>query len=221
MDTVDLWTLRLRPVPADAELLDERERARLERLRVEDKKAQFLAAQAGLRRILGDYLGVGPGEVVFEYGEHGKPSVPAAPELGFNLSHSGQLAIVGVAESTEIGVDLEWMGRDRPFLRLARRYFAPPEHEWLARVPEGGIREGFYRTWTLKEAFLKAIGTGLTVPPSSFRLRLDAAPPELETTPDESSPADWTFATPSVKEGYAAALCWRGAERRIRTRHAD
>lgn len=215
METLDLWTLPLQPRPGDVGLLDERERARFDRLRVAAKRDQFLAAQAGLRRVLGRYRSVPAHEIAFAYGPHGKPSLEDGDGPDFNLSHSEELALVGVSRDTEIGVDVEWQGRDRPFLRLGRRYFDEAEHAWLARRAEDAVREGFYRIWTLKEAFLKALGTGLTVPPGSFRIDLDADPPRLATTPDGADPTRWRLVVASAPAGYSAAVCWSGAPRRL------
>lgn len=216
--TVDLWVLPLRPRPEDVELLDERERARLERLVVEDKRRQLLAAQADLRRVLGLYREVPPERIEFAYGAHGKPWLPADPGLGFNLTHSARLALVAVARGLEIGVDLEHTARRRPFLRLARRYFDAAEHAWLESRPEETRAADFYRIWTLKEAYLKAVGTGLSVPPASFRVDLDARPPVLDTTHDGADAATWRLRTPRVSDDYAAALCWSGEPGEIRHR---
>lgn len=218
MRPIDVWVVPLEPSAGDEALLDERERARLERLRVADKKEQFLAAQAALRRLLGARIGREPADIAFAYGPHGKPALPDHPELAFNLSHSERLAVVGITEHTELGVDLEWTGRDRPFLRLARRYFDASEHAWLEGRDEETVRAGFYRTWTLKEAFLKALGTGLAVPPASFRIDLETDPPRLLSTHDGSDPSRWRLVTPAVEPGFAAAVCWQGEPREIRVR---
>lgn len=208
---IDLWRIPLVVRPGDRELLAERERQRADRLVVDDKREQFIAAQAGLRRVLASYLKMPAATVEFAYGEHGKPSVATHPGVGFNMTHSADLALVAVAAGLRIGVDLEWARRERPFLRLARRYFTSGEHDWLAGVPEGRRPEAFYRTWTLKEAYLKAVGTGLTVPPDRFELDLDRSPGALRSTelPGDRAEA-WCFAEPAVGRDYAAALCWEG-----------
>lgn len=216
--SIDLWVLPLRPREADEALLDERERARLQRLRVAEKRRQLLAAQADLRRVLGRYRERPPEQIRFAYGPHGKPWLPEDPDLGFNLSHSAQLAVVAVGRGLEIGVDLEHVARERAFLRLARRYFDAAEHAWLEGRPEATRAADFYRIWTLKEAYLKAIGTGLTVPPASFRIDLERDPPALATTHDGDDADAWRLLTPAVAESYAVAVCWRGESRTIRRR---
>lgn len=198
-------------------MLSERERRRAERLVVDDKREQFIAAQAGLRRVLALYLDIAAEHVEFAYGEHGKPSLPDHPRVGFNMTHSADLALVAVGAGLRVGVDLEWAGRARPFLRLARRYFTAGEHAWLAGVPEPGRAPAFYRAWTLKEAYLKAVGTGLTVPPDHFELALERSPAVLRSTAlPGDRPERWCFAEPAVDPAYAAALCWEGGRREIR-----
>lgn len=218
---IDLWVLPLSPSDGDEKLLEPAERARLQRLRVADKRRQFLAAQADLRRVLGRYRDRGPAEIRFAYGEHGKPWLPDDPDVGFNLSHSGALAVVAVARGLELGVDLEHTARQRPFLRLSQRYFHPAEHAWLAARPTERLAADFYRVWTLKEAYLKAIGTGLTVSPSSFRIDLDHQHPVLASTHDGAGPSGWRLRTPAVGDGYAAALCWHGDARTVQPRTLD
>lgn len=200
---------RVEPLPG---ALGGRERARYERLKVEEKRTQFLAAQTALRTILGQRTGERPGEVVFGYGEHGKPYLRSYPQLGFNMTHSGELALVAIAAQADIGVDLELVARDRPFLRLARRYFARSEHEWLAGLPPGQHREAFYRTWVLKEAYLKAVGTGLTFPPSGFVLDMRSQPARLVSSElGEDHRGPWAMHEPVLPAGYAGAICVRGA----------
>jgi len=210
-ERIDLWVMPLRPQPADLSILHDRERRRAERLVVDAKRDQFVAAQAGLRRVLGHYLGSAAATVAFGYGEHGKPFLPRSPELRFNMTHSGRLALVAATNAGDLGVDLEWTGRHRPFLRLARRYFTATEHAWLEAIDADATAAAFYRTWTLKEAYLKALGTGLTVPPDRFELDLGSSPAVLRSTRLPGDEAGrWSFAEPRVDHEHAAAICWNG-----------
>jgi 4'-phosphopantetheinyl transferase len=215
-DTIELWTLPLGAIAGGGDLLGKRERARADRLVVASKRHQFVAAQVSLRRVLAHYLGKKAAEVEFGFGSDGKPFLPAHRELGFNLTHSGDLALVAVVGGVEIGVDLEWQGRQRPFVRLARRYFTAAEAAWLAGLDQGQQPAAFYRIWTLKEAYLKAVGTGLTVPPDRFELDLDRSPATLRWTElPGDRPNRWRFAEPAVDPCYAAAICWAGIQRQI------
>lgn len=218
---IDLFVIRLRSSSGDTELLGPRERARAERLAIAHKRSQFVAAQAALRRILGGRLGIGAADVVFDYGHWGKPSVAGQPALGFNLTHSDDLALVAIGDHVEVGVDVEDGRRSRPFRRLARRYFAAAEQLWIDRLPDSVVAAGFYRTWTLKEAYLKALGTGLTVAPDRFELDLEADPAALTAAaPGFESHGPWCFAEPRVATEFAAAVCWAGEPRRLRLHEA-
>ncbi len=214
---LDVWHVRIDHVRPRADWLQPRERQRLERLRVAGKRRQFLAAQTALRQVLAGYLGLDGAEVRFAYGEQGKPYLPDRPDLGFNLSHSHELAVIAVAPGTQVGVDVEFRGRRRPFQRLARRYFAPPEAAVLAALGEADGPSAFYDMWVLKEAYLKAIGTGLTFAPRRFVVDAAARPPRLISSEAEppARTAQWRLAYLRLHPHYSAAVCWRGGERAI------
>lgn len=128
---------------------------------MERDRRQRARSFAFTRLVLSGFLGREP-ELLRE--PDGKPYLKER-ELAFNLSHSGGLAVLAVG-AAELGVDVEWMGRDVEFLTLARRFFARPEWEWLERQPDP--REPFFRIWTRKEAYIKALGTGLRHPLDRF-----------------------------------------------------
>ena len=134
--------------------------------------------QRSLRRVLSVYLGQSEEEIEIVPGEHGKPHL-AGGGLEFNLSHSGELAIVAVSRSRPVGVDIEKLKPDRDFLALAERALGPAE---VAKVREAGSAERaavFYRQWVRHEARLKCLGVGLTgtAPATPVEVQdLDVAP---------------------------------------------
>lgn len=117
------------------------------------------------------YLRVTAGAITFECGEHGKPRLGrdfAERNVHFNLAHSDGLAVVAVAVGREIGVDVERVDPKRNCVDLAHRFFAPEEQQAIRNLaPEERVL-AFYRCWTRKEAYLKAIGEGLFVSLASF-----------------------------------------------------
>ena len=138
---------------------DEVERAR--RFRVPAAQRQYVVGRSALRRILASCVGKPPSELHFEYSTSGKPLL-AAPELHFNVSHSGDFVLIAVAQNRRVGVDLELI-HDRPELsQIARSFWAKSEWAALERVPAAGWLQAFYRVWTRKEAVLKACGRGIT-----------------------------------------------------------
>jgi 4'-phosphopantetheinyl transferase len=125
---------------------------------VEPKKALCEASHAALHGILRQYTGA---SLDFAAGEHGKPYLPAVPELHFNLSHSHQMALVAVSREVEVGVDVEWFRPLPACLSIAERFFPPAELAALMDVPPADREREFFRLWTRIEAKLKARGIGL------------------------------------------------------------
>jgi 4'-phosphopantetheinyl transferase len=165
---------------AESELsvLDARERERLQRFYFERDRVRFAISHLNLRRILGAYLDLHPGEVSFRTNPFGKPEISPARRLDFNLSHSRHVALLAIAPDTEVGIDVEDV---RPIeSEVAERSFSEIECKALAQLSGDGWLQGFYRCWTRKEAILKAEGCGLHLPLSSFDVSLiPGVPAEL------------------------------------------
>jgi len=142
---------------------DECERA--DRFLVDVARRAFVASRGALRITLSHYLQVDPQEIRFDYTEKGKPfltSSDGANPIRFNLSHSGKCALIVIANSHEVGVDIELI-QDRPDLyETAGRFFSQGEQALLERLPPLERHSAFYRIWTHKEAVLKAAGQGIT-----------------------------------------------------------
>ncbi len=174
-----LWRIDLSvdPAPAVEAGLDALEMARAGRFVFPRHARRYRVSHAALRALLADGLGIAPGEVVFELGAHGKPSLAVAAHggaaLSFNMSHSDDVALVAtVAQAAaDIGVDVELL-RDMPdAVALAQRHFTPSECAEMAAAAalgEAARNLGFLRGWTRKEACLKAIGSGLSLAPHTF-----------------------------------------------------
>ena len=165
---VHVWTVALdgpaeRPGRLGACLSpDETTRAR--RFHFEVHRRRFTVARGALRHLLGAYLRRSPESLVFRYGHRGKPELPEAPELSFNLSHSEERALLAVSHVAALGVDIERLRPMDDMEAIARRFFSPPEHAALMALAPGERVAGFFRCWTRKEAYLKAVGEGLAIP---------------------------------------------------------
>jgi 4'-phosphopantetheinyl transferase len=146
---------------------EEWERAR--RFVFDRDRRRYCAARSALRLLLGTELGVSPETLKFSLGEHGKPRIEATPCCEFNVSHSGELALIGFAQAgDEIGVDIEVLRVMSNSEALAERHYVGSE---LAAVlaasgPERDL--AFLRVWTRKEACMKAVGSGLYIAPETF-----------------------------------------------------
>jgi 4'-phosphopantetheinyl transferase len=130
----------------------------------------------------------------------------------FNLSHSGDLALVAVTRRREIGVDVERLRRESDLLDVAEHYFAPRERATLRSLPEKDRCLGFFRCWTRKEAYLKARGDGLSMDLHSFTVALGPDEPAalLESSEGPGEVARWNLEELNPSPDYAAALAVEG-----------
>jgi len=192
----------------DPGVLSDAELTRFRRMRSAGKRREYLAGRSAMRRVLGPLIDVEPRDVPIEDGAHGKPEVGGHDGVHVNLSHSGDRALLAVSRRGPIGVDIEAARPGRPFRRLARRFFAPAEYDWLDGLAAGEVADGFYRLWTLKEAYLKAIGTGLTLSSRAFEVDPETDPPRLVGTSTGQLAAEcWAMQVLPIEPGYHAALC--------------
>lgn len=209
LDGVSLWFLDL---DVDAELAsrclevlsaDEEERRRRFDRPVDARN--FAVGRAILRALMAERLRCRPAEVGFERGPDGKPSV-AGGEAHFSFSRSAGHALVAISSQGPLGVDLERDVFMDDAVRLARRRFTARE----SRLVDSSERahETFLRIWTRKEALLKALGRGLTVPLDSVEvlpLDGDAIEPTVPVT-SEDSPPRWSLSTLPIEPGWFAAI---------------
>ena len=210
-DEIHVWRIAAFEDDADvalcAALLSKDEQTRAARFKFDRDRRLFTAAHAALRSICALYLRTTPMSVQFAEGRYGKPELASdsRADLRFNLSHSGELALIALSAKREIGVDLE-MIKDFSFDEVAERFFTPLEVAGLRFLPKHLQREAFYKCWTSKEAFLKAKGTGLSgqldevniVPLGADDIRISADVP------------GWSLAELPVGDGYVAALANEG-----------
>jgi 4'-phosphopantetheinyl transferase len=147
---------------------------RLERLRGSEVGRRWLVSRGALREILGAEIGASPDAVRLVLGEHGRPGLDPGTHseaLDFNLSHSGELALVAVTQGMKVGVDVERLRPGRNPLRVADRFFSPAEVDALAAVDEQERPSEFLRYWTAKEALAKGLGLGLMAPRGELELQ--------------------------------------------------
>ena len=189
---------------------DELERAR--RFHFAHHANDFVANRARLRILLGSYLQRHPEELVFTYTEQGKPELSSeSGQLSFNLSHTDGMALLAVSKHGRIGVDIEKMSSQSDCLELARSYFSKAELDALSALDSREQQAAFYRCWTRKEAFLKALGEGLSRPLSEFTVSIAQHSADLlECGWDEGSPHSWRIFPLEVPPGYAASLACEG-----------
>lgn len=212
-----VWCVELPPGAADRTgclaSLSPDECGRAQRfLRTEDRD-RFVASHSALRLILAGALRTKPETLDFHREPSGKPRLAGAHagRLHFNLSHSGTCALVGLAP-VPIGVDVESMRPIDDLLPIIRGNFHPREIAALEALPPARRQRAFYACWTRKEAVVKAIGGGLTIPLDSFAVSLPPEPPVVVAGREAFAPANWSLHHLEPGAGFVGAAAISGTE---------
>lgn len=183
-----------------AGLIGADERARAERFHFARDRRRFIVRRARLRQWLGAWVGRAPESLVFAGNDHGKPLLVDGPP--FSLSHSGEAMLLAIGDG-EIGCDLEWIDPALDWQPLAETLFAPAERAALAALPPEAGRSAFFACWARKEAFVKALGLGLSYPLDAFHVSVDGAAALL------AGGEGWAMTAGPTIPGYATALVAR------------
>lgn len=187
------------------------ERMRAGRFHFQEDRKRFIARHGMLRMLLGCYLGVKASEIQFYHGKNGKPAITETFGKGtiqFNLSHSNGVALFAFARNHEIGVDIEHI-RDTPEIeQIMEQFFSIKENEVMRSLPGSQKREAFFNGWTCKEAFVKALGDGLSLPLDKFDVSL--VPGEsaelLRIEGDSIEASQWSIQNFKPAPDYVGAL---------------
>jgi 4'-phosphopantetheinyl transferase len=198
---------------------DESERA--SRFRLLHDRQRFILRHGLLRTILSGYLGMPSASLRFDYSSYGKPDLHTdyhKNALHFNMSHSHQMALIAVASHEHIGVDIEYVRSDFDHQRIATQFFSIDEQEQLRRVAAAERARAFFMCWTRKEAYIKALGMGLSLPLDQFDVSLHPAQPAklLAARNDLPGPEHWSLYHLEPARDYAAALCLPRGDWRLR-----
>jgi 4'-phosphopantetheinyl transferase len=186
------------------------ERARRDRLlRPEDQQA-FTVCRAALRQHLGERVGRDPATLIFGQNRYGKPHLHDRV-VCFNVSHSADRGLIAISDD-DVGVDIEHQRPLHDMMAVAKQSFSPQEQADLWRLPMPLRREGFFRCWSRKEAFIKAVGMGLSFPLDGFDVTLDprVSAQLLGIRDPQHARAGWTLHHLDVVPEYSAALVTRG-----------
>ncbi|HEV8133982.1 MAG TPA: 4'-phosphopantetheinyl transferase superfamily protein [Pyrinomonadaceae bacterium] len=192
--------------------LSQDELARAGRFHFERDRQHFIVARGCLRTILSRYLKTSAAEIEFIYGVNGKPQLAdsclQAQPLYFNLAHSAGLALYAFTLIGELGVDLELIRTDFTGDDIAKRFFSPGEVACLNAVSAELRHEAFFNCWTRKEAFIKATGSGLSLPLDQFEVTLTPGEPArlLRTTWNEDEASRWSIKSIDAGQRYVAAV---------------
>jgi 4'-phosphopantetheinyl transferase len=167
-NTIHLWQFSLLSDELFyASLLSPDEIERANRFYFERHRRRFTIARGILRQLLGQYLDCEPTLIAFDYNPQGKPSVISEIPLVFNLSHSKNTGMLAVGTTHDLGVDLEYYSK-RPYDDMAKSLFSTSEYPVFMQAPGFHKTALFFNLWAQKEAFIKAIGLGLSYPTTAF-----------------------------------------------------
>jgi 4'-phosphopantetheinyl transferase len=220
-ELVHVWVVDLDdpsfPAAALAGLLSPDELARAARFRFDRDRHRFTVGRGLLRVLLGAYLNEEPAAIEFEYGASGKPRLrpsaraPELSDLEFNLAHSDACAVFAFTHATELGVDVEQLRPVREFGEIADRFFSPAEAERVRHTDPAARVDAFYRCWTRKEAFIKALGDGLSRPLDSFCVTInsDESPCVEWASGEPDAAGSWSLHHVEPRPGFVAALALR------------
>lgn len=226
MPGVMLWWCALdapaAALPALEALLSDAERNRAARFGTAALRERYVVGRASLRRVLGAMLGLPPAGVPIVRGERGRPRLgpgdghgddagggAGAGTLDFNISHTSDAAMIGVASGVRIGVDIERSDRVVNVPGLARKFLSAAERSHLAALDPDGVRRRVLQLWTCKEAMSKATGDALSAPFAELTVDI-ARGPRLCDGPAPYLPARWELRSAAAPEAFFAtvALWW-------------
>jgi 4'-phosphopantetheinyl transferase len=201
-------------VRALAARLSDAERRRASRFHFDRDRRRFVVARACLRQLLAARLGTQPESVVLAYGTNGKPRLAqcsADADWRFNVAHCDDVAVYAFSAGSEIGIDVEAIRAVDEADAIAARFFSRRESEVYRALAPADKPLGFFNCWTRKEAFVKALGEGLSMPLDRFDVSLAPGEPaqllRVESMPGEDS--GWRLDSFSPLPGFVAALASR------------
>lgn len=198
-----------------AETLSADELVRAERFYFEQDRKHFIVGRGLLREILSCYLGINAKELQFCYGSRGKPALLETfgdSKLCFNLSHSQGLALYAVTCDRFIGIDVEYLRPIAEVEQIAASFFSGSENAVLRNLPLSQKQLAFFRCWTRKEAYIKAVGDGLAIPLNQFDVSLAPGEPAklLSITGDRAAAHEWSLQELFPAPDYIAAIAVKG-----------
>lgn len=189
-------------------ILSSNEKKQAQRFVFTKHQQRYIVVHGILRRLLANYLNMSSKNINFIYDNYGKPKVE---NINFNISHSQNLALFAFAKNFDVGVDTEFVKKKFAGDNIACRFFSEHEIQALSKLPISERKLAFFNCWTRKEAFIKAIGKGLSFPLNKFDVDIGYNQKSLllNVRSDEYKASDWKLIDLDPHQNYAAALAVR------------
>lgn len=201
-------------------LLSQEETQRAARFSTEALIASYVTSHGVLRALLSRYLNCDAREFEFALGSAGKPALKGDFNLQFNMSHSGGLAMYAFARSLSVGVDVEEIRDVSDADNIAKHHFCSAETDELFSITDEKLRcEAFFRCWTRKESYIKAVGDGLSLALDRFQVTLlPGVPPSfIHIENSERAASGWTLQHIEPAPGYVGAVAYESRDRDFKT----
>jgi len=210
---IHLWRLNLETPPVDWQISglhllskDENERAQKFKRGMDD----YINTRIFIRKILSPYINKSPEDLIFDLNPYGKPFLRHS-DIQFNLSHSKQWAALAVGKNCELGIDVESTSARHSTLDIAKHYFHPDEISQLERMTSHEEKQDyFFRLWTLKESFVKGLGTGISTGLDKMNFTIDhkqAISADFSPDLQLKNPQDWHFFQYELHEASVKNWC--------------
>ncbi|MDQ7826080.1 MAG: 4'-phosphopantetheinyl transferase superfamily protein [Candidatus Eremiobacteraeota bacterium] len=216
METIEIWKVPLyledTGLEALERLLSPDESARAAAFRFPDGRRRYSASRGALRAILSHYTGEKPADLLLTATQAGKPELAGrSAVVHFNVSHSQDTCLIAVSRSRPVGIDVETIKPDIELEKIAERFFTLGEYEALMALPEDLRLKAFYRCWTFKEAYVKALGSTMWELMEKVEVSLDLSEPPAIIHGREPL-EEWFLAALPLGETLAGALASPGKE---------
>ena len=221
---IDVWFASLDQPPAIvaeyATFLSADEQDRADRYAFARDSRRFIVGRGLLRILLAQLLDIAPQQVAIMYGQYGKPKVANNRSIQFNLSNSEDIVLVAIGDSRRVGIDIEYKKHLPNMGQIVDRFFSPRERYVFHQLPAAQRQAAFYYGWTRKEAYIKAIGEGLSCPLHEFDVTIRNNVPValLAVRHGVQSARRWSLKNLDLWPDYAAAIVAEGNDWAVRCR---
>lgn len=215
---IHVWCIHLNMPPIQIQqieaILSDDELAKAHRFHFDIHRRRYIARHGMLRKVLGKYLYLDPGQIQFNYSPSGKPTLVLNGNhtpLCFNLSHSNEIALFAVAINRSIGIDIEFIQSNPDLESIANTFFSSNEYEFISSFSPDQRHIAFFDLWTLKEAYLKATGEGIGGLEKVELSMSSYDPPQVIINKENTNTINnWTISQLMPSQGYTAGLAVEG-----------